>query len=376
MKHSILLFISFLIWNSVASQNIETFLTETWENENWVKMDKGTNTYDQLGFIINTSQINWDNDFNKWNNSFQTVYTNNNEGSVTQKITQSWDDLIRTWDNNQRITFNYNTNKKLSSKITENFVNGYWQNLAKELNYYDSIGNLINNLQYSWNNASSSWETIRQVNYINSNSGKVIEKVTQSWENLTNTWSNIQRTTFAYNSKDKPLTQLTETWVSSNWQNLFRLTNTFDNSGFVINTIEQKWNMDSTSWNNSEQINYTINLNGTINQKTIQFWNNLNLSWQNLKRTSFTYFQSNDIFKPKYPGFIIYPNPCKDYILIKLENPEISRVSIIDLQGKSIVSLFCSENEFSINLKDLNPNIYVLRIEQGEKIMIRKIFKN
>ena len=376
MKNQFLLIISFLLWTSVAGQNIQTFYTETWVNDNWQKMVKGTNTYDKDDFLTITSQNNWDTDFNIWDNSFQTFYINNKDGAVTQQITQAWDFLNRNWYSFERITYDYNSNKKLSSKLIENWVKGNWQNVVKDLNNYDSIGNLINSLRHTWDLVSLSWKNTQQINFTNSSSGKVIEKVTQSWENLSNVWSNNQRITFTYNIKDKPLTQYTEIWVNGNWQNFERHNNSYDNTGFVINTIEQKWNLDSSRWNNSEQINYANNLDGTIHQKTMQTWDNLLKSWNNIERTTFTYNQTSDTYIPRMPSFSVYPNPSKDIISIKLENSDLSKVSIIDLNGKLLVSHICSVNEFSININELNPSIYLVRIEQGEKIMIRKFIKN
>ncbi len=376
MKQTILLFISFLILKSAFSQNIETFLIETRVNETWVKMANGGNTYDQVGFLINTSQNTWDNDYNQWNKSFQTLYTNTNEGKVTQQITQSWSDVTRIWDNLQRVTFGYNSDKKLTSKITENAVNGNWQYLTKEVHSYDSPGNIKTKLQFSWNLAISSWEITQQINYTYNTDGNVIEIVTQLWNNSTNTWNNIERTISDYNFNDKPITQVTDLWISGNWQNHAKTTNTYDKSGYLLNSIKQQWNMKTSEWNNSELINYYNNSNGNINQKTIQFWNNLSLLWEYHSRTSYTYFQSNSSSKPQYPGFSVYPNPCNDYISIKLENSDNFKISIVDIQGQAISSQLISGKATSIDLKDLNSGIYILKIEQGEKVLIRKVLKN
>jgi hypothetical protein len=73
----------------------------------------------------------------------------------------------------------------------------------------------------------------------------------------------------------------------------------------------------------------------------------------------------------------IYPNPCIDNLNINLSSEEIegSKISIIDLQGRIIISREISENNTIINISELPSGIYFVKFENLKKTEFLRIVK-
>ncbi len=69
----------------------------------------------------------------------------------------------------------------------------------------------------------------------------------------------------------------------------------------------------------------------------------------------------------------IYPNPIKNELHIKIENIKVEKIEIIDLLGKSIISV---KNDYEfIDVNHLNNGIYFVKIYTDNDIITRKVIK-
>jgi predicted RNA-binding protein len=73
---------------------------------------------------------------------------------------------------------------------------------------------------------------------------------------------------------------------------------------------------------------------------------------------------------PKNFNLLVYPNPFSDVIII--ETKESGILLITDILGKTVKTVYC-ENKTSIDLKELDNGIYIIKTENGKTI---KIIKN
>ena len=73
----------------------------------------------------------------------------------------------------------------------------------------------------------------------------------------------------------------------------------------------------------------------------------------------------------------IYPNPAADHIDIFVQSPENNnyQLSIVNFLGEEVVAAFniCSNKIVSLNLLKLNPGIYLVKIQSGAEIHIKKV---
>ena len=74
----------------------------------------------------------------------------------------------------------------------------------------------------------------------------------------------------------------------------------------------------------------------------------------------------------------VYPNPTTGLINIEIGNYDDNPVSIsvYDFSGSEIYNTVAKQSRFSIDLSDKSPGIYLLRIINDNKIIIKRIIKN
>ncbi|MES2761986.1 MAG: T9SS type A sorting domain-containing protein [Bacteroidota bacterium] len=77
--------------------------------------------------------------------------------------------------------------------------------------------------------------------------------------------------------------------------------------------------------------------------------------------------------------FEIYPNPAKDYLNVRkaVMDGKVERVNyeVEDVLGKFVLSGKSDEKEFSVNISDLNPGIYFLRLQVNNSVVVKKFVK-
>jgi hypothetical protein len=73
---------------------------------------------------------------------------------------------------------------------------------------------------------------------------------------------------------------------------------------------------------------------------------------------------------------VIYPNPFIDFLTIKTEiftSP--IKVDVFNIGGNLILSKFVDENNYQINLGDLEKGIYLFRITVKDDVIEKKVIK-
>ncbi|MDD4149091.1 MAG: HYR domain-containing protein [Bacteroidales bacterium] len=86
---------------------------------------------------------------------------------------------------------------------------------------------------------------------------------------------------------------------------------------------------------------------------------------------------STDINTESISGLSIYPNPAKNYIIIKDENLIVKNLHLSDINGKSMPISVIKENfTYDLNISELSNGIYFINIETKDKVKLRyKIVK-
>jgi hypothetical protein len=71
--------------------------------------------------------------------------------------------------------------------------------------------------------------------------------------------------------------------------------------------------------------------------------------------------------------FLVFPNPCNDYITII--SPEKTTVEILNLEGQIINTINSNKKETIIDLGYLSCGVYVVRLKTDKETMTKKIIK-
>ena len=74
----------------------------------------------------------------------------------------------------------------------------------------------------------------------------------------------------------------------------------------------------------------------------------------------------------------LYPNPSYGYLNIELEGYSGEQVGMMmyDLRGKVVLNRQITNAHTTVNLMDMKPGVYVVRLDAGEETITRRIVKH
>gem|GEM_PF-1207474 len=183
-----------------------------------------------------------------------------------------------------------------SSMIYETWESGTWKNAVRLTNTFDEKGNIILVTNEIWNTTAGSWEKNAQTSYTLNANSTVASTTTQIWNKTGNKWEDAQKTLYSWNSSGTNLlTMKTSIFIMSVWMDNSLITNTYNGSNQVTQTVEQTWDIPTQKWKNAYQNNYTFNGDGTENQMVQQVWSLPLSAWVNESRSTNTYNSSKKV---------------------------------------------------------------------------------
>jgi hypothetical protein len=186
-----------LTYTYTAAKKVLTLESEMWYDPNWTYFFKQTNTYDGNNYLTN-SLVQTYNYIYQWENSSQTIYTNNLDGTVSQSVYRAWNPWgydVDNWYDVERTTFTYNNSKPVMA-ISERWNGTIWENFSKDTYGYDGSGYLTNTLSQNW--VSNSWKNDSQSLITNYGNGNPFQIVSQDWDDIGLVWKNDLKTTLTY----------------------------------------------------------------------------------------------------------------------------------------------------------------------------------
>jgi hypothetical protein len=74
------------------------------------------------------------------------------------------------------------------------------------------------------------------------------------------------------------------------------------------------------------------------------------------------------------PDIRIYPNPAKNVLNIEFEEKDLyAEIIICNLQGKAMISKYIRQEKTTIDLGDLNPGVYIIRLKYQQNLQSGKL---
>ncbi|XZF13499.1 T9SS type A sorting domain-containing protein [Chitinophagaceae bacterium MMS25-I14] len=162
---------------------------------------------------------------------------------------------------------------------------------SKKLRTWNSQGQVMQDVLFTWNTTSNTWDTASRSLYSYTGSNPT-ETISQGWNSATHTWSNSIRDSFSYSGNNLVLS-VRQQWGNSTWQNVTRFSYTYSGSN---RTSIKNEGWSSGSWHNSELYTYTYSGNNQT-EELDQSWRTDSNIWRNNNRISYTYLGSNMLSK-------------------------------------------------------------------------------
>ncbi len=358
---------------SVFAQNVSSILYENWDNPGWLPTEKEDYLYDANNYLTQWEYREWDAGASAWLLIGKADYTNNANGAPTQFIAMGWDSNTSTWVNSAKGTYTYNAAGKMLTFTNHDWDNGTWKVTYIETNTYDNNGYLITTLEESFDLAGALIYKNRTT-FTNNAGGVVQQAIGENWNLNTSTWITGGRTTYTYNANSKVSLETFDIWQSNAWVPANKINYFYDASNYLIQNIMTYYQPANGQWINQQQLNYVNLTNGKIYQITYLYWNSNTNIWENSYRETNTY-NSVGVSEPLRLNVQISPNPTADYLRINLENQMPFTASIVNIEGKTVLSAQKFNSHSPIDVRTLPSGVYMLQLQQNGRAMNTKFVK-
>jgi len=227
MKKSLLLTVICAILffsNSLAQDPYIPYLIKKSIGANAQLMKSGI----QGSYPRHTEEFDWTEDW-VLGRTIETSYTSFGEPAVIE---------YNQGGNRSMDIFSYNDQHFETEMIHKVMVDGSWVNQSRNVNNYNSQGDILESLSEEWTGTGWDLKEGTQITY-QLDGNRISVMTSKSWNNATSTWDNEMRETYTYSGPSVYYT----TVVSENWANEW----------VYFSKMELTWNGSSVT----ETLNYT-----------------------------------------------------------------------------------------------------------------------
>jgi hypothetical protein len=225
---------------------------------------------------------------------FSTVYLNA-QTCLLDSTLQYNSDSILNYSNH----YFYNNDGLQTENFSQQLVSGVMTNNTRRTSSYDANENLIQYIDYIWNNGA--WQNSGRVTYTYDANGNETSKTQEAWDNTTSQWlpTTFQIYNF-YNALNQRYLYIQVGYSMGVWTDSVKQHYTYDvNGNNILITREYNTASDPT-WVNHQQWTYTYT-NNNLNDSIFQaIWDNGTASYSNyIYLTTYEYNASGKITETK-----------------------------------------------------------------------------
>lgn len=98
------------------------------------------------------------------------------------------------------------------------------------------------------------------------------------------------------------------------------------------------------------------------------------LTFQNPLQIKITDVAEVGLFVKRNPTINVYPNPTNGIVSIEYSIPNC-RIEVFDITGNKVIDEIMSEIDYELDLSDKKAGVYLIRIQQAEKMWMEKVIK-
>jgi len=342
----------------------------------------------------------------------QTFDANNN---ITSRISQYWDGTA--WVLYSKVLYTYNSSNQVTTMILQSWGGSTWVPVSQNVYTYNSAGKLVVDQYQTWNSLTMTFDASSQKTYYYDVSGNLVNETDQAYVMSTPVYTN--QWAYTYSSTNQLLTTTYNVWDGSTWDPMTMLTNTYDSSGNMTNTLSQLYDAGTSTWvNNTLHIysGFTASHKPTID--ILQNWDGTGTgTWVNDMRFTYTYnsfdqltssmgeswnvvgvfeFALGDPLARYYyntytPGVSevkaiannggdakVYPVPAQNMLNVDLkwDNAQATDITMMDATGKTVRhwnTPAATEFHTSVSVDGLSEGVYFLKITGAQGQIAKQI---
>lgn len=232
----------------------------------------------QLDSIIN---LQWNINDAQWINLNKTSYTYNDSANLLEEINFLWNN---NWQYSTKITYEYDNDTNLINKITYLWNNSSWIGSSKIHYTYTQLNEPLVVETYKWVN--NAWKDSLKEEYIYNNN-LLAERIFYVYQN--NTWVNSAKIEYSYDNYENLILEIFYYWDNANWINSTKTEYTYDTFNNLISSIYYEYLF---SWAPKTKREYTYD--SSNNLITTIYYNWIS-TWENLWKTEYSYNNYGDM---------------------------------------------------------------------------------
>lgn len=234
----------------------------------------------QLDSIID---LQWNINDNQWINLNKTSYTYNDSANLLEEINFSWNN---TWQYSTKVSYEYDNDTNLINKITYLWINSSWVGSSK-INYsYTQLNEPLVIITYKWEN--NTWKDTLKEEYIYNNN-LLTEKIL--YVNVNNTWQYLSKHEFTYDTNENLVLEIFYYWDNANWINSTKTEYTYDISNNLISSIYYEYLF---SWAPITKLEYSYDSSNNLITTITYNWVS---NWENYWKTEYSYNSYGDMIQ-------------------------------------------------------------------------------
>lgn len=340
-----------------------------------------------------------------YSNDKVTQWSYDANGNQTSKLIQLWSTATNAWRNAERKFWTYDSNNQKTEEVKQywNSSSG-WVNNVKYNWTYNAFRKANLYTEYAWNTSISSWVIHARKNTTYNSSNNPIEDLTELWNATSSLWENYGKYTYSYDVTGKESENIWQRWNTTTmiWENDSKQNFDYNIQGQKIEEIISSWSNTTSQWVPTQKINWLYNANHNIIETETQLFSGV--VWEKYVKETFEYNTSehliaSETFSGWYEvgGYYVtryrYENICSliPTSIEEFENTEVklfpnpltsemlhidlfkeSLIEIIDIQGKVVYRNVLNQGENQIQLSNLQPCIYVVKVGNSIQKLVKE----
>jgi hypothetical protein len=211
-------------------------------------------------------------------------------------------------------------------------------------------------------------------------------------------WYKTEQFLYSFDNNALWLTTLYQKWISEEWKNSDLITNSYSPYYERTKMLHQEW--ENNYWENLEKQEYVFS-NGRIDcdayawdkdnwqaatdrQDVAVYFGNVAIFSDKATAISIRYSDVTSVTEPgeinEMPAFLTFPNPATEKINIAI-NPawqtKNCQIELFNQSGQRVksteISLNSKPSTTSINVEDVPPGLYLLKLTSGKATSTRKV---
>ncbi|MGN6568066.1 MAG: T9SS type A sorting domain-containing protein [Flavipsychrobacter sp.] len=340
---------------------------------NWQNSTQRTYTYgtgrNPLGFLDEV----WDNSLNRWVNSFKAVEFYSATNDLSRDSGLGWNNVTNTWGNTiysyvRHFIYDAYHHVVNDTVFLWSVSSTTWLPLRTDSFAYNSAGQTIYIRRQQFDTLSMAWGTINTSKTVYDAGGHDLSDT--SWVNGLPT----SLTTYTYDALGDVLLLTEYNWDNgtSKWQDLSQLENTYDSHGNKLAAIGKVWNA-ARGFVNSYRSLATFNSYNQQLTRNDYVWDTTGATWLHNFYEQYYYDTALNVASipsPLQAKLSVYPVPAVNTLNISITESQVPflQLAIYDISGR-LYRLWHADitNSYhtSIPVTDMPAGSYILVARNG-----------